>query len=64
MIMQPIEDFEEEIVGDDDDYEAGNGNYKYRKKAQMSLGHNCQFQSSQCNNGEITEFLLNILKSV
>ena len=29
MIMQPIEDFEEEIVGDDDDYETGNGNYKY-----------------------------------
>ena len=27
MIMQPIEDFEEEIVGDDDDYETGNGNY-------------------------------------
>ena len=25
MIMQPIEDFEEEIVGDDDDYETGNG---------------------------------------
>merc|ERR550534_1877924 len=24
MIMQPIEDFEEEIVGDDDDYETGN----------------------------------------
>ena len=29
--MQPIEDFEEEIVGDDDDYETGNGNYKYHK---------------------------------
>ena len=31
MIMQPIEDFEEEIVGDDDDYETGNGNYEYHK---------------------------------
>ena len=28
MIMQPIEDFEEEIVGDDDDYETGNGTSK------------------------------------
>ena len=25
--------------------------------------HNCRFQSSQCNIGEITEFLLNILAS-
>ena len=29
----------------------------------MSLGHNCRFQSSQCNIQEITEFLLNILAS-
>ena len=36
MVMQPIEDFEEEIVGDDDDYETGNGNYKYHIKLSMT----------------------------
>ena len=30
----------------------------------MSFDHNCQFQSSQCNNREITVFLLNILASL
>ena len=29
----------------------------------MSFGHNCRFQSSQCNVQEITEFLLNIFAS-
>jgi hypothetical protein len=29
----------------------------------MSFGHNCRFQSSECNIQEITEFLLNILAS-
>ena len=39
MIMQPIEDFDEEIVGDDDDYETGNGNDtdKYHIKLLLNL---------------------------
>jgi hypothetical protein len=40
MIMDPIEDFDEEIVGDDDDYETGNGNYKYHTKLFLNLNLN------------------------
>ena len=39
MIMQPIEDFDEEIVGDDDDYETGNGNYRYHIKLLLNMTH-------------------------
>ena len=50
MVMQPIEDFEEEIVGDDDDYETGNGTFKYHIKILLNLNFTICFKNFQIPN--------------